>query len=103
MDTAINEVTSTSAALRPFLSPYMPRMIPPTGRMKKPTPNIAVVIRIALRSPRFAEGSTGKKSLAIIGVMKAKTRKSYHSSISEEHTSELQSRENLVCRLLLEK
>src|SRR5690606_40453657 len=26
-----------------------------------------------------------------------------HSSRSEEHTSELQSRENLVCRLLLEK
>ncbi|AFK60946.1 hypothetical protein TKWG_01370 [Advenella kashmirensis WT001] len=48
--------------------------------MKKPTPNMAVVIRIAFRSPLSADGSTGKKSLAIIGVMKAKTRKSYHSS-----------------------
>src|SRR5690606_40221286 len=28
---------------------------------------------------------------------------SYFNSRSEEHTSELQSRENLVCRLLLEK
>src|SRR5690606_41815870 len=27
----------------------------------------------------------------------------YHDDRSEEHTSELQSRENLVCRLLLEK
>src|SRR5690606_40598482 len=27
----------------------------------------------------------------------------YHPQRSEEHTSELQSRENLVCRLLLEK
>src|SRR5690606_40664306 len=27
----------------------------------------------------------------------------YHGKRSEEHTSELQSRENLVCRLLLEK
>src|SRR5690606_39546639 len=27
----------------------------------------------------------------------------WHSARSEEHTSELQSRENLVCRLLLEK
>src|SRR5690606_39830601 len=27
----------------------------------------------------------------------------WHTSRSEEHTSELQSRENLVCRLLLEK
>src|SRR5207302_7831831 len=29
--------------------------------------------------------------------------RSSHRSRSEEHTSELQSRENLVCRLLLEK
>src|SRR5690606_42148868 len=32
-----------------------------------------------------------------------KTYKSGQSTRSEEHTSELQSRENLVCRLLLEK
>src|SRR5690606_40795564 len=32
------------------------------------------------------------------------TRRGYEESVrSEEHTSELQSRENLVCRLLLEK
>src|SRR5690606_16031351 len=31
------------------------------------------------------------------------TRITYQGSRSEEHTSELQSRENLVCRLLLEK
>src|SRR3712207_7774480 len=31
------------------------------------------------------------------------TRKSVHISRSEEHTSELQSRQYLVCRLLLEK
>src|SRR6266700_5072802 len=30
-------------------------------------------------------------------------RRAFASSRSEEHTSELQSRENLVCRLLLEK
>src|SRR5690606_40070630 len=30
-------------------------------------------------------------------------RQVYYNSRSEEHTSELQSRENLVCRLLLEK
>src|SRR5690606_40375654 len=32
-----------------------------------------------------------------------KERHSHHRVRSEEHTSELQSRENLVCRLLLEK
>src|SRR5690606_26877245 len=36
------------------------------------------------------------RSLRTLPIAKAKTR-------SEEHTSELQSRENLVCRLLLEK
>src|SRR5690606_40733347 len=35
-------------------------------------------------------------------VLPAKTKREL-SSRSEEHTSELQSRENLVCRLLLEK
>src|SRR5690606_41942704 len=36
-------------------------------------------------------------------VVKNKVQYSNHVSRSEEHTSELQSRENLVCRLLLEK
>src|SRR5690606_40002131 len=39
-----------------------------------------------------------------IAVVNARTRSSIHTGCrSEEHTSELQSRENLVCRLLLEK
>src|SRR5690606_40032089 len=33
----------------------------------------------------------------------ARSGSTRHASRSEEHTSELQSRENLVCRLLLEK
>src|SRR5436309_7740454 len=33
----------------------------------------------------------------------SRARTSHRSTRSEEHTSELQSRENLVCRLLLEK
>src|SRR5436309_4869992 len=37
------------------------------------------------------------------GVGKTMLAKSLAKSRSEEHTSELQSRENLVCRLLLEK
>ena len=34
---------SCSAALRPCRSAYMPSTMPPTGRMKKPTPNVAMV------------------------------------------------------------
>src|SRR5687768_17822640 len=37
------------------------------------------------------------------GTVSSKTRKSAESARSEEHTSELQSRLHLVCRLLLEK
>src|SRR5690606_24420299 len=63
----------------------------------EPTTNVAASSKIytidgleQLKIERAAEA----EGLAVIGVM--------HSR-SEEHTSELQSRENLVCRLLLEK
>src|SRR5690606_39572969 len=42
-----------------------------------------------------------RKVAAILNIRKF--RHSYFRRRSEEHTSELQSRENLVCRLLLEK
>src|SRR5690606_39409259 len=48
-------------------------------------PDIADALRLALRSKRLL-GIRGKLALR-----------------SEEHTSELQSRENLVCRLLLQQ
>src|SRR5690606_33331681 len=38
-----------------------------------------------------------------LGISREKKSLGYSVSRSEEHTSELQSRENLVCRLLLEK
>src|SRR5690606_41595258 len=52
--------------------------------------------------------TTHTKTTAIMGVGAAKRLSSVNWGIvkemrSEEHTSELQSRENLVCRLLLEK
>src|SRR5690606_39444900 len=37
------------------------------------------------------------------GLLRVRAGLGYHARRSEEHTSELQSRENLVCRLLLEK
>src|SRR2546427_231940 len=40
---------------------------------------------------------------AVLGSLKADPKVKIHSSRSEEHTSELQSQSNLVCRLLLEK
>src|SRR5690606_41552474 len=57
----------------------------------------------------YVEGTFADKALAIEGTVDDKNiQLTYNSSIdwknntrSEEHTSELQSRENLVCRLLL--
>src|SRR5690606_40422522 len=43
-------------------------------------------------------------SVLLHGLRRSRRRRGrVHGSRSEEHTSELQSRENLVCRLLLEK
>src|SRR5690606_41046116 len=61
-------------------SPTMPAC-PPTSSRSKPSPV----------SPSYSPAKAATNSLAAIPAR------------SEEHTSELQSRENLVCRLLLEK
>src|SRR5690606_40890407 len=49
-----------------------------------------------LRSPEYVGGVGERERVLLHGVLE-------HHRRSEEHTSELQSRENLVCRLLLEK
>src|SRR5690606_20754107 len=55
----------------------------------------------------YHEGDKGHVEQAINAALGAKTAwaemAAEHRARSEEHTSELQSRENLVCRLLLEK
>src|SRR5690606_40748969 len=62
-------------------------LVPPQGI--KLTPRHYAYLKIS-------EGCNHSCSFCIIPSMRGKLR-------SEEHTSELQSRENLVCRLLLEK
>src|SRR3712207_7436484 len=44
-----------------------------------------------------------RQSSARCEAVEARTRVDWHGERSEEHTSELQSRQYLVCRLLLEK
>src|SRR5436309_9917603 len=61
------------------------------------------------KKPAFAGGLSKSKAarpLAVTWSLRARERpqaSSREPARSEEHTSELQSRENLVCRLLLEK
>ena len=42
MPAVIRRITSDSAALRPARSAYSPNTMPPIGRMKNATPNVAV-------------------------------------------------------------
>src|SRR5690606_41194592 len=55
------------------------------------------VVEETARLPCFAMGTSSEASTS------AETVEILNVERSEEHTSELQSRENLVCRLLLEK
>src|SRR5258707_11822074 len=57
------------------------------------------------RSARGRAGETGRRRHSEKNPGRAKTprRRMPHKTRSEEHTSELQSRQYLVCRLLLEK
>src|SRR5436309_14385927 len=66
-------------------------LFPYTTLFRSRSPQVAN----ALRSPECAAGRVSRRPPG------RPTRR--HRRRSEEHTSELQSRENLVCRLLLEK
>src|SRR2546430_13363455 len=57
--------------------------------------------RLVLRIPRHADGARAGAGLRRVAVPVQRVRRG--EPRSEEHTSELQSQSNLVCRLLLEK
>src|SRR5690606_39315949 len=57
----------------------------------------------ARRADRLDPGLEGVRPVELEGQRVARHRLGAARPRSEEHTSELQSRENLVCRLLLEK
>src|SRR5690606_41368356 len=81
------------------LSPPLPRRPPPPTLFPYTT-----LFRSAARRNRQA--ARGLARLAGGGAARGarpRTEQDLHRPRSEEHTSELQSRENLVCRLLLEK
>src|SRR3712207_7896836 len=51
----------------------------------------------------FFQAATKKRFIDTVEAIVGRKVHSVHSTRSEEHTSELQSRQYLVCRLLLEK
>src|SRR5690606_40550628 len=66
---------------------------------------ILLIFRIFRDGTTDGHGNCGtvKVNWVLLQVMKEAFDKPIAQRRSEEHTSELQSRENLVCRLLLEK
>src|SRR5690606_41160706 len=77
-----------------FRSPQHHRLVPAAGSGRAQPP-------IAPHAGRAATGNTGAR-LRPSAAPGGAARRTF-SRRSEEHTSELQSRENLVCRLLLAK
>src|SRR2546430_8100713 len=75
------------------VAPYeLPKRLPPMAHAPKPTRLTARPVRPSTR--RFTRAGPGAIRASSPGAS---------TSRSEEHTSELQSQSNLVCRLLLEK
>src|SRR5207302_6889034 len=87
----------TRRPVEPRLWPHFPRTAAAPGRSRKFLPIPTARNRPRIHPPcRRQTGRSSSYGSSSCRKMAAKFR-------SEEHTSELQSRENLVCRLLLEK
>src|SRR5690606_40963243 len=71
----------------------------------RPDETIPVLISVSMVPSCFPESSRSYSASLLTAETSPSTFIQARSSLlrSEEHTSELQSRENLVCRLLLEK
>src|SRR3712207_8052422 len=85
---------------RPPRSPLFP--YPPLFRSKEDDPLPRPEAKIALLGAQSPLGSVFKAVSALLEAVQ-QTGPTRRKPRSEEHTSELQSRQYLVCRLLLEK
>src|SRR5690606_41470439 len=86
------------------LFPYTPLFRSPAPRVVQIEEPVAVVVAPvgAARRALFGAVSVALRIVAVAQAVEVVVR-AVRARRSEEHTSELQSRENLVCRLLLEK
>src|SRR5690606_40615416 len=88
----------------PAAAPPSPVVEPVSGRLPAlPEPCAAVVQALFRRPRRWTSDDGAVLVLEPGGPPLPAEAFAIDSDRSEEHTSELQSRENLVCRLLLEK
>src|SRR5688572_32534605 len=83
---------------RSTLFPYTTLFRSPVAALERRVPLLGAGLRGGVRAGRFVVGMARAAPLA--GTAR---RLAAGAGRSEEHTSELQSQSNLVCRLLLEK
>src|SRR5256886_8401999 len=92
------------AAISVVPPPMSTTMLPEGSSMGSPAPIAAAMAcstrKTSLARARYAESCTARFSTGVISLGTPMTMRGCRS---EEHTSELQSQSNLVCRLLLEK
>src|SRR5690606_40665102 len=89
---------------RPPLFPYTTLFRSISRQSSYRAASTAVRGAIGMAGPTGLVGSgRARRSILPLGVSGKEARITMAEGRSEEHTSELQSRENLVCRLLLEK
>src|SRR2546427_6559889 len=94
--------SSDSRSSEPLHIP-MPQSPCPTSLTSKPVrPSLRYFIRIP-RMQFSEEGYASRANIAPLSLPLQRNRRHVCRGRSEEHTSELQSQSNLVCRLLLEK
>src|SRR5688572_32517521 len=86
-----------------FPQPPMSTLFPYTTLFRSATALRATGPTACTTSPRYTTLSMNSIMLLTISATKHRLLHSSSPARSEEHTSELQSQSNLVCRLLLEK
>src|SRR5699024_11849909 len=91
MKECLSSLSSRSTPFSPYITVEL-SSVPYNDQLACSVP----IIPDSVRRTHTALSSTFEKSLAFLEIMPPTSR-------SEEHTSELQSRFDLVCRLLLEK
>src|SRR2546430_9437119 len=89
---------------RSTLFPYTTLFRSRDGATARDVP-VATAERVFSQVIAFSEFGFPKSHAAAFGLLAYQSAwlRHYHPARSEEHTSELQSQSNLVCRLLLEK
>src|SRR5690606_39729361 len=93
--------TSLQRVLRPRDPHPLPTRRSSDLRRPKAVVNMASITAACAKNPRLTEPSC--TSVLLPSRSAGLSKQIEQLQRSEEHTSELQSRENLVCRLLLEK